>query len=188
MRSSTLSRRILRGVLLLFVPPTVLAGGILAFLYSLDVHHHPVALLATVLTGAVAMVASLAFMVHGMGESLVETLREIQFGAELMATVNPEHRLQIQTGDELEALAREINRIADCLGAACAGSAAAAAKAAQELSAECGMLGGAGGAGGRGGGYHGRGPGEPGQPRRTATGGPGWAPAPGSGSHRTDEG
>jgi hypothetical protein len=142
MRPSTLSRRILRGVLLLFVPPTVLAGGILAFLYSLDVHHHPVALLATVLTGAVAMVAYLTFMVHGMGESLAATLREIQFGTELMATVNPEHRLQIQTGDELEALARAINRIADSLGAGRAGSAAAAARDAQELSAECGMLGG----------------------------------------------
>ena len=32
-----------------------------------------------------------------------------------MATVNPDHRLEVRTGDELEALAGEINRLADRL-------------------------------------------------------------------------
>ena len=118
MGSSRLSVRFVQGFLLLFVPPTVMAGGIFVLLYSLEVHHHPAALVATLLVGVVTMVTYLAFMVHGMAESLVAMLREMQLDTELMATVDPAHRLLIQTGDELESLAETINRLGERLSAA----------------------------------------------------------------------
>ena len=52
---------------------------------------------------------------HGIGHSLVRSIEELRRGAELIATVNPEHRLNVRTGDELEALGEEINRLADRL-------------------------------------------------------------------------
>jgi len=115
MRVTSLSRRIVQGVLLLFLPPTAVAAGVLVLLYALRVHEHPAALLVTLLLGGVAMILYLGFMIHGMAESLVATLREIRFGAELIATVDPTHRLAVQTGDELESLADAINRMADRL-------------------------------------------------------------------------
>ena len=136
MRSSRLSARLLQGVLLLFVPPTVVAGGILSLLYFLGVHHHRAALVATLLIGGAAMVVYLAFMVHGMGESLVAALREMQLDTELMATVNPAHRLHIETGDELESLAATINRLGERLSATQASLSSAVAHATEEVTAE----------------------------------------------------
>jgi DNA polymerase III epsilon subunit family exonuclease len=125
-----------QGVLLLFVPPTVVAGGILGLLYFLGVHHHPAASLVTLLVGGAVMVAYLGFMVHGMGESLVAALREMQFDTEVMATVNPAQRLRIETGDELESLATSINRLGDRLSAARNSLTADVARATEEIAAE----------------------------------------------------
>jgi len=63
----------------------------------------------------------LALVARGMGHALVRTVEELRRGAEVMATVNSEHRLHIRTGDELQALGDEINRLADLLRAARAG-------------------------------------------------------------------
>jgi len=49
------------------------------------------------------------------GRSLVRTIQQLQLETELMATVHPDHRLDIKTGDELEILAREINQLADSM-------------------------------------------------------------------------
>jgi len=110
-----LERKMTLGVFGLFAPPTVVAGLVLLFLYRRGTLEEPRALLTAVLVGLVAMMAYLALVAHGLGASLVRTIEALRHGAELMATVNPEHRLEVRTGDELEALAREINRLADRL-------------------------------------------------------------------------
>ncbi len=117
MRSSSLARRMVRGVLLLFVPPTVVAAGVFALLYSLRVHQHPAALGASLAVGGGALMTYLAFMIHGMADSLAATLCEIRLGVELMGTAGPAHRLAIRTGDEMESLADAINTLADRLAA-----------------------------------------------------------------------
>ena len=86
------------------------------------------------------MVVYLAFMVHGMGESLVAALREMQLDTELMATVNPAHRLHIETGDELESLAATINRLGERLSATHASLSSAVAHATEEVTAERALL------------------------------------------------
>lgn len=99
----------------MFLIPTVLAGAVLLVLYRRGIFHDAFALLITVVVGFAAMMTYLGLLAHGIGRSLVRTLHEIGLGTELMATVNPAHRLDIRTGDELQALAQEINRLADRL-------------------------------------------------------------------------
>ena len=53
-----------------------------------------------------------------------------------MSTVNPDHRIQVRTGDELEALAADINRLADHLRDAERGVAVRVAEATHGLQAE----------------------------------------------------
>lgn len=110
-----LERKMTLAVLGLFAPPTAVAGLILLFLYRRGLLEEPRALLTAVLVGLAAMMAYLALVARGLGASLVRTIEELRHGAELMATVNPERRLDVRTGDELEALAQEINRLADRL-------------------------------------------------------------------------
>ena len=113
MRSSRLGRKLAVGVLLLFCIPAVLAGGVLALLYRSGGLADPSALAVAVTVGFVTMLVYLGAVTHSLGQMLVRTLEEIQLGTELMATVNPMHRLQVRTGDEFQALAEEINRMAD---------------------------------------------------------------------------
>lgn len=108
-----LERKLVAGILVLFLVPTVAAGGILLVLYRRGALSDPHALVVTVLVGFAAMMIYLGVMTHSIGRTLVRTLQEIQRGTELMATVNPDYRHQVRTGDEMESVAEEINRMAD---------------------------------------------------------------------------
>ncbi|HUM17399.1 MAG TPA: exonuclease domain-containing protein [Candidatus Nitrosotalea sp.] len=131
-----LERKLTLAVLGLFIPPTVAAGVALLFLYRRGLLEDPASLLAAVVIGLGAMVAYLILVAHGIGQSLVRTIEGLRHGAELIATVNPEHRLDVRTGDELEALGGEINRLADRLRAARGGLAEELRQATREVTAE----------------------------------------------------
>ena len=131
-----LERKLTLAVLGLFIPPTMVAGLVLLLLYRRGLLEEPASLLAAVLVGLSAMVGYLILVARGIGHSLVRTVEELRRGAELIATVNPEHRLDVRTGDELEALGREINRLADGLHAARAGLGAEVARAMRDERAE----------------------------------------------------
>ena len=113
-----LERKLTLAVLGLFIPPTVVAGLVLLLLYRRGLLENPASLLAAVLIGLGAMVGYLILVARGIGHAIVRTIEQLRHGAELMATVNPAHRLDVRTGDELEALGGEINRLADGLRAA----------------------------------------------------------------------
>ena len=113
MRPWNLKRKLVVAVLALFLVPTVVAGAILAVLYRRGVFEDPAGLLLTCVIGFSAMMAYLGLLAHGLGAALVRRLQEIQRGTELMATVHPDHRLPVHRGDEVDALAEEINRMAD---------------------------------------------------------------------------
>ena len=136
MRSSPLERKLVLGVLLLFLVPTLVAGLILLVLYRRGTFQDPFALVMTVAVGFVAMMSYLGVVAHTIGRSLVRTLQQIQLGTELIATVNPDHRLDVRTGDELEALAAEINRMADRVREAHVGLEAEVVRATHELAIE----------------------------------------------------
>jgi DNA polymerase-3 subunit epsilon len=113
-RSSTLGRKLVYGVLLLFLIPTLLLGVILFSLSQLGLfQNNPAGLLVALAIGLLVMVAYVVTVAHTLGGSLLRNLHEIQLGTELIATVNPGHRIHVRTGDELESLAAEINRMAD---------------------------------------------------------------------------
>ena len=113
-----LERKLTLAVLGLFIPPTVVAGLVLLLLYRRGLLENPASLLTAVLIGLGAMVGYLIVVARGIGHAIVRTIEKLRHGAELMATVNPAHRLNVRTGDELEALGGEINRLADGLRAA----------------------------------------------------------------------
>lgn len=136
MRPWNLERKLVVGVLALFLIPTLVAGAILWTLYRRGIFADARALALTVVIGLAAMMAYLGFMAHAIGRSLVRTLQEIQRGTEVMATVNPEHRHRVQTGDELESVAEEINRMADRVRDARLGLEAEVARATRELHLE----------------------------------------------------
>jgi DNA polymerase-3 subunit epsilon len=81
-----------------------------------------------------------AVVAHRLGRSLVGAVLKLQREAELMSTVNPDHRLDIRTGDELQALAHEINRLAEHLGLARQGLDERLAAVTRDLDAECRRL------------------------------------------------
>jgi DNA polymerase III epsilon subunit family exonuclease len=110
-----LERKLTLAVMGLFIPPTVVAGLVLLLLYRRGLLEEPASLLTAVLIGLGAMVVYLIVVARGIGQSLVRTIEGLRRGAELIATVNPGHRLDVRTGDELEALGDEINRLADLL-------------------------------------------------------------------------
>lgn len=137
MRYSRLERKLVAGVLLLFVVPALVAGAILLVLHRRGVFDDgPVALATAVAVGFVTMMAYLGVVAHQLGRGLVGIIQEIQLGTELMATVNPDHRLTIETGDELQHLADEINRLATHLHAARTGLEREVAAATDELGLE----------------------------------------------------
>jgi DNA polymerase III subunit epsilon len=135
-RPSPLNRKLVLGVLVLFLVPTVLAGGILLILYHRGLLETPAALLTAVLIGFVTLMIYLGLTTRAIGRSMVQTLQEIQLGAELMTGVNPAHRLTVKTGDELQALAEEINRLADRASEARTGLEREIALATSELTLE----------------------------------------------------
>jgi DNA polymerase-3 subunit epsilon len=133
---SRLELKLVAAVLTLFLVPTIAAGAVLFFLYRRGTLDDPVALAVAIGIGFVTMAVYLAVMTHQLGRSLVTTLHEIQLGTELMATVNPDHRLRITTGDELESLAEEINAMADRVADARGGLEREVARATRELAVE----------------------------------------------------
>jgi DNA polymerase III epsilon subunit family exonuclease len=111
-------RKLTLAVLALFVPPTAVAGLVLLLLYRRGALQEPSSLLTAVLIGLAALMSYLALVTHGLARSLSRTVKELRHGVELIATVNPGHRLRIDTGDELQALGEDINRLAELLDAA----------------------------------------------------------------------
>jgi DNA polymerase-3 subunit epsilon len=136
----SLERKLVAGVLVLFLVPAVVAGVVLVAMYRAGTLATPSTIVATVVVGFVALMGYLGVVAHGLGRSLVRQLREIQLGAELMATVNPAHRLQVRAGDELEAVAQEINRLADRLQEARTGLEAEVIRATRLVEVERGKL------------------------------------------------
>ena len=118
MRPSGLERRLVVGVLVLCLVPTVVAGGVLLLLRREGLLETPASLFTAVLLGVPALMIYLALSVWTIGRSLVRAVHDIQIGTELMAGVNPNHRLAVETGDELQAVASQINRLADGLAVA----------------------------------------------------------------------
>ena len=135
-----LGRKLTLGMLGLFLPPTVVAGLAIVLLHWRGVLQEPPALLAVGVIGLAVMMLYLGVVAHGLGRSLVRTIEELRHGAELISTVNPAHRLDVRTGDELQALAAEINRLAEHLRTARQGLDERVAGATRELTAERGLL------------------------------------------------
>jgi DNA polymerase-3 subunit epsilon len=135
-RSWNLHRKLVTAVLVLFLVPTVVTGAAVFALYRRGALADPTALALVAAIGFAVMMGYVALVAHGLGRALVGTLREIQRGAELIATVNPDHRLTVRSGDEMEATAEEINRLAERLRDARRGAAAQVEQATRELELE----------------------------------------------------
>jgi DNA polymerase-3 subunit epsilon len=140
MTRSRLGRRLGLAALGLFLLPALAAGIALVVLLRRGLLADPGTLLVVMTVGLLAPTACAAIAVHGLGRSLVRAVVELHHGTELMASVNPAHRHAVSTGDELEALGAEINRLADRLQEARADLAARVAAASRELEAERRML------------------------------------------------
>jgi len=135
-----LERKLTLGVLGLALLPGA-AGGlvILLLLQRADLRGSP-ALLAGGLIGLGAITLAVAMAAHRFGRSLGRAVEKLQHGVELMSTVNPEHRLDVQSGDDLQALAQEINRLAEHLHASRHGVDERVAAATRELQIERRLL------------------------------------------------
>ena len=133
MRARRLERKLLWGVVAIFVIPTALAEGILIVLYRRGVFQDAWGLLLAVLIGLAAMMAYLSWIAYAVGRPVIRTVRMIQDGTELMTTVNPDHRIEVRTGNELEALAEDVNQLADHLRDAKGGLDFRVAEATREL-------------------------------------------------------
>jgi len=133
---SRLERRLVAGALVLFLAPTLLAGAGFGFLYWRGNLDDPRTLTLAVAIGFVAMLAYVASMAHAIGRALAGSLEEIRRGTELIATVNPDYRLDVRTGDEMEDVAAEVNRMADRVREARQGQAAEVAHATRALQLE----------------------------------------------------
>ncbi|MEX2223767.1 MAG: exonuclease domain-containing protein [Candidatus Rokuibacteriota bacterium] len=135
-----LERKLTLGVLGLAVLPGAAAGLVLLLLlHHADLRGSP-ALLVGALIALGAITLSVALAAHRLGRSLVRALEKLQHGAELMSTVNPEHRLDVRSADGLQALAHEINRLGDHLRAARHGVDERVAAATRELRIERRLL------------------------------------------------
>jgi DNA polymerase-3 subunit epsilon len=135
-RLTRLYQKLVAGVVGLFLLPGLLAAGLLIALYRWGAFSDAFTLLVTVVVGLAAMMGYLGLIAHTIGRGLVGAIRQMQLGTELIATVNPAHRLDISTGDELEGLAREINHLAERMVAARQDGARAATALIAELQAE----------------------------------------------------
>ena len=105
MRTRPLDRKLLWGVVAIVVIPTALAEAVLIVLYRRGVFQDTWGLLLSVLIGLPALMAYLGWTAYAISRPLARTMKMICDGSELMSTVNPDHRIQVRTGDELEALA-----------------------------------------------------------------------------------
>ncbi|HKZ05969.1 MAG TPA: exonuclease domain-containing protein [Methylomirabilota bacterium] len=129
-------RKLVIGILALFVPPAAFAVGAVLFLRARGTLADPSVLAAVLLVGSLALLAYLAVTAAALGRVVIRSLRAVRQGAELIGTVNPDHRLQAHTGDEIEGLAEDINRLADRWAAARRALAEQEARANRALTAE----------------------------------------------------
>jgi DNA polymerase-3 subunit epsilon len=114
----TLTRKLALGVLALALPPAAAAALVLLLLHQRGELRGSPVLLAAGVIGLALTLLYVAALAYRFGRGVVRTLEELLHGAELVGTVNTAHRLDLRTGDELQALAGEINRLAEQLGAA----------------------------------------------------------------------
>ena len=131
-----LGRKLTLGVLGLVLPPAAGVGLVVVFLHQRGQLRESPALLAVGLLGLAATMLYVAVAAHRLGRFLIRVVEKLQRGVELMTTVNPDHRLDVRTGDELQALAHEINRLAEQLRAARQGLDERLAAATRELDTE----------------------------------------------------
>ncbi len=115
MRWTRLDQKLMAGIVGLFLLPSVLGGGVLVVLYRWGAFQDTFTLLLTVVVGLATMMAYLGLIGHTVGRGLVRTVQQMQRETEVMATVNPAHRLEVPTGDEFQRLAQDINGLADRL-------------------------------------------------------------------------
>ena len=129
-------RRLVTGVLALFVPPAGLAVAAVLALRQHGALADPATLATVLVIGSLALTAYLALAAMALGRVLGRSLRAVAHSVELMATVNPDHRIELHTGDEIEDLAEDVNRLADRGGAARRALGEEAARASRSLAAE----------------------------------------------------
>lgn len=135
-----LERKLTLWVLGFAASPIAAVGLVVGLLRWQGIFQEPPTLLAVGVIGLAVMMFCLGLVAHGLGRSLVGAIEELRQGAELMVTVNPEHRLHVRTGDELEALATEINCLAEHLRGSRRGLDERVAEATRALEAERGLL------------------------------------------------
>jgi DNA polymerase-3 subunit epsilon len=114
-RGGRIERKIVLAILAMISIPTALVEIAFLTLYVRGGLDDPRALLLAVLVGLPAGMACLGWVAHSAARSVIHSVEALQRGTELMATVSPEHRLELYTGDELEAIAGSVNRLADHL-------------------------------------------------------------------------
>jgi DNA polymerase III epsilon subunit family exonuclease len=113
---SRLERHLVISVLVLFAVPAAVGTALLVVAYRAGAFDRsPFAMLTTIVVGLIVVLVYAAVAAHGIGRSFVRNVEIVRHGTELMTTVNPDYRLGVRTGDELEVLARDINRLADQL-------------------------------------------------------------------------
>lgn len=141
MARPSFERKLAIGVAALFVPPAALGVAIVLALRARGSLADPATLAAALVIGGLAIAAYLAVVAWGLGRTVIRSLRAIEHGAELMGTVNPDHRIELGTGDELEETAEHINRLADRWSSSRRALAEEAARADEMVSAERAHLG-----------------------------------------------
>src|SRR5688500_5258909 len=117
--SGSLTRKLTVALALLLLVPTVVLGGALLILERSGVFERdPSTRLWVLVVGFVVFVVFVYASVLSLGRGLARAVQRLQLDTELMSTVNPSHRIDLQTGDELERLAADVNRLADTAHAA----------------------------------------------------------------------
>jgi len=136
----SLERKLAVAVVVLLVVPGLIAGAIVVTLYARGVFGDPSTVAWTLAVGMPALTAYAAATIYALASHFAGRLREIRMGTELMAAVDPEHRLRGGAADELSLLADEINRLADRRQEARTDLEAQVTRAVRELEAERGRL------------------------------------------------
>ena len=120
--------------------PTATVVGVVVALHRLRVFEASLPALAVIAGAMVVVMVPVAVVAYRRRRARLRRVQALQFETELMATVNPDHRLRVQAGDELESLAGEINRMADRVRDARRGLEDEVARATHALEVERGKL------------------------------------------------
>jgi DNA polymerase-3 subunit epsilon len=136
MSGPSLERKLAIGIVALFVPPALLGVVAVLFLRARGVLADPADLAVALAVAGLALASYLALTAWGLGRLMIRSMRAVGRGAELMATVNPDHRIELRTGDEIEALGEQVNRLADRWAASRRALGEEAARAERAVAAE----------------------------------------------------